>query len=52
MTKVSYVLSNGVEVNSYREAEGSGLRYRTKYTPIPETPIKLTEKQRNKRIKI
>lgn len=50
MTAVSYVLANGVEVKSFREAQASGLSYRTKYSQVAETPVKLTEKQRARRV--
>ena len=46
MTKVTYVLSNGVEVNTYREAEGSGLRYKTRYSLIPEPTAQMSQKRK------
>lgn len=52
MTKVTYVLSNGVEVNTYREAEGSGLRYKTKYSLIPEPAAQMSQKRKESRVVI
>lgn len=52
MTKVSYILSNGTEVTTLREAQLSGLGYTMSYTKIPNQPSKLTEKQKARRIKI
>lgn len=49
MNKLVYVLSNGETVNTMNEAKASGLEYKTDIIEIPETPIKLTEKQKANR---
>lgn len=52
MTGVSYVLENGVEVKSFREVQESGMSYKTKYSQIPETPSKMTEKRKAMRVSL
>ena len=46
MTKTTYILTNGTEVNTLKEAQMSGMRYQTKYTTISKEPAKLSEKRK------
>ena len=50
MTRVSYILTNGKEVRSLKEAQMSGMGYKAIYTPVPKEPIKLSEKQKAMRV--
>lgn len=50
MTRVSYILTNGKEVKSFKEAQMSGMGYKAVYTPVPKEPVTLTEKQRARRV--
>ena len=52
MTNVSYILTNGTEVKSLREAQLSGQGYTATYRPVPKAPVNLTEKQKANRVKI
>lgn len=52
MTNVSYILTNGTEVKSLKEAQLSGQGYTVRYTPVEKSPVKLTEKQKANRVKI
>ena len=52
MTNVTYILTNGTEVGSLKEAQMSGQGYKATYRPVPKAPIKLTEKQKARRVKI
>lgn len=38
MTNLTYTLSNGTVVSSYREAVASGLSYKATYTAVSEMP--------------
>ena len=46
MTNVSYILTNGTEVNTLKEAQMSGMGYQAKYTTIPKEPVRLSEKRK------
>ena len=46
MTKTTYILTNGTEVNTLKEAQMSGMGYQAKYTTIPHEPVKLSEKRK------
>lgn len=50
MTRVSYILTNGKEVKSFKEAQMSGMGYKAIYTPVSKEPIKLSEKQKAMRV--
>ena len=52
MTKVTYTLTNGTKVNTLKEAQMSGQGYTTTYEPMPQAPVKLTDKQKALRVKI
>lgn len=52
MTNVTYILTNGTEVKSLKEAQLSGQGYKTIYRPAPKAPVNLTEKQKANRVKI
>ena len=52
MTRVSYILTNGKEVLSLKEAQLSGMGYTTKYTTIPQPEPPMTEKRKTMRVKI
>lgn len=51
MTKTTYTLTNGTKVNTLKEAQLSGMGYKATYEPIPNPPVKLTEKQLANRVK-
>lgn len=46
MTRTTYILTNGTEVNTLKEAQMSGMGYQAKYTTIPKEPVRLTEKRK------
>ena len=46
MTKTTYILTNGTEVNTLKEAQMSGMGYRAKYTTIQKAEPKITEKRK------
>lgn len=52
MTRVSYILTNGKEVLSLKEAQMSGMGYKAKYTTVPNPEPPMTEKRKAMRIKI
>ena len=52
MTRATYVLTNGTEVSSLREAQMSGMGYTIKYTPVLKTEPKISEKRKAMRVKI
>ena len=52
MTKTTYILTNGTEVATLREAQMSGMGYTTKYTPVPKEPLKMSDKRKAMRVKI
>lgn len=52
MTRVSYVLANGTEVATLKEAQKSGMSYATGYIRVPKEKPMLTEKSKAMRIKI
>ena len=52
MTRTSYVLTNGIEVATLKEAQMSGMGYTTKYTTVPKAEPKMTEKRKAMRLKI
>ena len=52
MTKTTYILTNGTEVVTLREAQMSGMGYTTKYTPVPKAEPKMSEKRKAMRVKI
>lgn len=52
MTKVIYNLSNGTKVNTLAEALASGMPYTVTYEDIAKEPVKLSEKQKARRVKI
>ena len=52
MTKTTYILTNGTEVATLREAQMSGMGYTTKYTPVPKAEPKMSEKRKAMRVKI
>lgn len=52
MTRTSYVLTNGKEVATLKEAQMSGMRYTVKYTIIPQAESQMTEKRKAMRAKI
>lgn len=45
MTKTTYILTNGTEVNTLKEAQMSGMGYQAKYTTIPKEPTRMSEKR-------
>lgn len=45
-TRVQYVLTNGVVVNTLKEALMSGQGYQAKYSKIPEPKVPMTEGQK------
>lgn len=45
MTRTTYLLENGIEVLTLKEAQNSGMMYTTKYTTIPKEPVRLSEKR-------
>ena len=52
MTKTTYILTNGTEVTTLREAQTSGMDYTTKYTTVPKAEPKMSEKRKAMRVKI
>lgn len=46
MTRTTYILTNGTEVNTLKEAQMSGMGYQAKYTTIPQEPVRLSEKRK------
>ena len=52
MTKTTYILTNGTEVNTLKEAQMSGMGYQAKYTTIPKEESKMSEKRKAMRRKI
>ena len=52
MTRTSYVLTNGTEVTTLKEAQMSGMGYTTKYTKVPKAEPRMTEKRKAMRVKI
>ena len=50
MTKVTYILADGSQTNSYAVAQANK-PYTVRYEKIEAEPIKLTEKQRARRVK-
>lgn len=52
MTRVSYILTNGKEVSSLKEAQMSGMEYKTNYTTVPKAEPPMTEKRKEMRVKI
>ena len=46
MTRTTYLLENGIEVLTLKEAQNSGMMYTTKYTTIPKEPVRLSEKRK------
>lgn len=46
MTRTTYILKNGKEVKTLKEAQMSGMSYHTKYTTIPKAEPKMTEKRK------
>lgn len=52
MTKTTYILTNGTEVATLREAQLSGMGYTVKYTSLPQPEPKMTEKRKAMRVKI
>lgn len=52
MTRVSYILANGKEVSSLKEAQMSGMGYKISYTPVPQPAPPMTEKSKAMRVKI
>lgn len=51
MRKLQYVLSNGVAVESLAQAQASSLTYKMSVSELPPEAIKLTDKQKAKRVK-
>lgn len=52
MTKTTYILTNGTEVATLREAQMSGMGYKANYTTVPKAEPKMTEKRKEMRVKI
>ena len=52
MTKTTYVLTNGTEVATLKEAQISGMGYTAKYTAIPKAEPQMSEKRKAMRVKI
>lgn len=52
MRRLVYTLTNGKVVGTLREAQMSGQGYKQTMAEVEETPIKLTEKQAARRVKI
>ena len=52
MTKVSYILTNGKEVTSLKEAQMSGMSYRASYATVPNAEPQISEKRKAMRVKI
>ena len=52
MTKTTYILTNGIEVNTLKEAQMSGMGYKANYTQIPRPEPQMTEKRKEMRVKI
>ena len=52
MTKTTYILTNGTEVNTLKEAQMSGMGYRAKYTTIQKAEPQMTDKRKEMRVKI
>lgn len=46
MTKTTYILTNGTEVNTLKEAQMSGMGYQAKYTTIPRESVRPSEKRK------
>lgn len=46
MTKTTYILTNGKEVETLKEAQMSGMGYQPKYTTIPKAKPTMTEKRK------
>ena len=49
MTNVSYILTNGTEVKTLKEAQLSGQGYTMRYTPVKKLTEKVTKPQGNKK---
>ena len=45
MTRTTYILTNGTEVNTLKEAQMSGMGYQAKYH-LFHKPVKLSEKRK------
>ena len=52
MTKTTYILTNGKEVATLKEAQMSGMGYTACYTPIPKAEPKMSDKRKAMRMKI
>lgn len=52
MTRTSYVLTDGTEVATLKEAQMSGMGYTTKYTTTQKAEPTMTEKRKEMRVKI
>ena len=52
MTKTTYILTNGKEVATLKEAQMSGMGYTACYTPIPKAKPKMSDKRKAMRMKI
>ena len=52
MTKVTYILTNGTEVATLKEAQMSGMGYAAQYSTIPRTEPQMSEKRKVMRVKI
>ena len=52
MTRTSYVLTNGTEVATLKEAQMSGMSYKINYTTMPQAEPKMSEKRKAMRVKI
>ena len=52
MTKTTYILTNGTEVETLKEAQQSGMGYTTRYTTLPQPEPHMTEKRKAMRAKV
>lgn len=52
MTKTTYILTNGTEVATLKEAKQSGMGYTTNYIPVPQPEPPMTEKRKAMRAKV
>ena len=52
MTRTTYILTNGTEVATLKEAQMSGMGYQAKYTTVPKEPLKMSDKRKAMRVKI
>lgn len=52
MTRTTYVLTNGTEVATLKEAQISRMGYTAKYTSVPKAEPKMSEKRKVMRVKI